>query len=105
MPDQQYYLRIMSQAEKEAVVTVVAVNSTQTLFTSQLALGYKRKNFSVYNSGSEVCYYSYNVLATDSVDSMKIAVGAWIDLPVSTDIPVYFFTSSGTGELRVEELA
>ena len=111
MPGQEYYLRLLTQAEKEAVVTVVPLTDTPTRFLTQLEKGYKRKNFSVFNSGSHTGYYSFSSTASTSGESMEVPISTWIDLPISAEkegdvsgeiIQVYFF---GSGEFRVEEMA
>ena len=109
-----YLLRLMSLGTKEAIVTAVTANLTPTEFTSQLTLGYKRKSLSVYNNSdlsSGECHYSYIASATNGSLSHPIPKGAKIEIPVSTDISVYFFASTETttsgelGDLRVEEVS
>jgi len=106
------YLRLMLNGAKEAVVTAVTVDLTPTKFTSQLSAGYKRKSLSVYNnsnSASGECHYSYSASATSENLSHPIPKGAKIEIPVTTDVDVYFFAdtilSGEIGDLRVEEVA
>ena len=106
------YLRLMLNGAKEAVVTAVTVDFTPTKFTSQLTSGYKRKFLYVYNnsdSASGECHYSYSSDATSQSLSHPIPKGAKIEIPVTTDVDVYFFAdtvlSGEIGDLRVEEVA
>ena len=101
------YLRLMVNSDKEAVITVVAADSTPTKFTSQLTEGYKRKTLSAYNnsgSASGECYYSYIVSATTESLSHPIPKGTKIDISITTDIDIFLFSDPGElGDLRIEE--
>ncbi len=100
----------MVQGDKEGKITTVPLSGiTPTLFSSQLANGQTRKRLSVYNNSNTASgesYYSYSAAATVSASSMAIPVGSMLQIPVSSDIPVYFFCKSGEkADLRVEEIA
>ena len=106
------YLRLMLNGDKEAVVTAITVDLTPTKFTSQLTSEYKRKFISVYNnsnSASGECHYSFSPSATSENLSQPIPKGAKIEIPVTTDIDIYFFAdtilSGEIGDLRIEEVA
>ena len=102
-------LRVMVNGDKEAKITTVAVTPTPTLFTSQLANGFPRKSICVYNnsnSASGECYYGYSNAITPSSGSRPIPLGSVIEIPVTTNIPVYFSCVAGElGDIRVEEIA
>ena len=102
-------LRVMVNGDKEAKITSVAVNLTPTLFTSQLVNGFPRKAVWVYNNSnvhSGECYYGYSAAITPSSASRPIPIGAVIEIPVTTNIPIYFCCVAGElGDLRVEEVA
>jgi len=103
-----YLARLQSQATKELKITSVPVFGSADLFTSQLTSGYSRKGFCAYNNSNsasgEIVFGNSDVTASNG---MPIPKGAAFDIPVSTDIPIYFCnTVSGeTGNLRVIEIA
>lgn len=110
--EMEYLLRLMVNGDKEAKVTAVTADLTPTKFTSQLTLEYKRKILAVYNnsdSASGECHYSYSASATTASLSHPIPKGSKIEIPVSTNVDVYFFAdtvlSGEIGDLRVEEIA
>ena len=102
------YLRLMINGDKELKVTNVRATGVAALFTSQLSSGYKRKAFSVYNNSiaaSGECYWGGSD-ATPNNASMPIPKGAFFELPVTTDLNVYFVADSGEiGDLRIIEIA
>ena len=108
MSQTDLYLRLMSQADKEMVVTAVDVFGTPAKFTSQLTLGYSRKGAAGYNSSDaasgEIVFGPAGVTAATG---MVIPKGAIFDFPISTAVDIYFCnTISGeTGNLRVVEIA
>jgi len=103
-----YLARLNSIATKEFKCTAVDIFGGPTLFTSQLTTGYTRKGFAVYNNSDsasgEIVFGSSNVTEGNG---MVIPKGAIFDIPLSTDLPVYFCnTVSGEiGNLRVIEIA
>ena len=103
-----YLARLNSQATKELSTTAVTVTGTPTKFTSQLTSGYTRKGFGAYNSSNsasgEIAWGSSSLTAANG---MLIPKGSIVDIPVSTDIDLYFCnTVSGEyGDLRVVEIA
>jgi hypothetical protein len=102
-------LRVMVYGDKEAKITAVHATLTPTLFTSQLANGFPRKAVFVHNASntdSGESYYGYSDDITPSIKSVPIPVGQAIEIPVTTNIPLYFCCLSGqNGDLRVEEVA
>jgi len=106
--EQTYLARLASIATKEFAITAVDVFGSPTLFTSQLAEGYVRKGFGVFNNSDsasgEVAWGSATVTGGTG---MLIPKGSIFDIPVSVDLPVYFCnTISGEiGNLRVVEIA
>ena len=106
--EQTYLARLASIATKELKVSAVEVFGTPTLFTSHLTSGYVRKGFGCLNwsnsASGEIVFGNSDVTAANG---MVIPKGAVFDIPVSTDIPIYFCnTVSGeTGNLRVIEIA
>uniref|UniRef100_A0A6M3J8Y0 Uncharacterized protein n=1 Tax=viral metagenome TaxID=1070528 RepID=A0A6M3J8Y0_9ZZZZ len=105
------YLRYIIQANKEAKVTAVQAHPVGPLteFTSQLTEEQPRKGIAAYNNSDAAsgdCYYGYNAGISPSGESMPIPLGAFIPIPISTDISVFFCAASGEhGDIRVEELA
>ena len=102
-------LRVMVNGDKEAVITAVPVTPIPSIFTSQLVDGFPRKAIFAYNNSdlaSGECYYGYNPNISVSRESRPIPIGAVVEIPVTTNIPVYFCCVSGEkGDLRVEEIA
>ncbi len=102
-------LRDMTNANNEAKITAVAVTLTPTQFTSALTLGYSRKAIWAYNNShvnSGECYYGYSASMSDKIGSRPIPVGSVVEIPVTTNIPIYFRCDSGElGDIRVEEIA
>jgi len=101
-----YLLRLMSQGDKELKTTAVEVFGDAAAFTSQTTNF--RKGFAAYNnsdSASGECVWGGSDLT--EANGMPIPKGAIVDIPVSTDIDVYFCnTLSGEiGNLRVVEIA
>ena len=106
--EQTYLLRLMSPGTKELKITAVDVFGSATLFESQLSAGYTRKGFGAYNqSNSASGEVVWGPAGVTEGTGMPIPKGAIVDIPVSTDIDVYFCnTVSGeTGNLRVIEIA
>jgi hypothetical protein len=102
-------LRVMVNGDKEAVITAVAVTPIPSLFTSQLVQGFPRKAIWAYNNShinSGECYYGYVSGITPIMYSRPIPVGAVVEIPVTTNIPLYFRSASGElGDIRIEEIA
>jgi len=107
-----YLLRLMSQATKEVQATSVEVTTTATVFTSELTTEYKRKGFLAYNNSNPAsgeCYWGTSTVTTAT--GQVIPKGAQVDIPVSTDIDIYFvsetdvYGSGEYGDLRVLEIA
>ena len=103
-------LRLLVQADKEGKVTPVTVTPIVTEFTSQLVSGEFRKSLAAYNhsdAASGEIFYSFTKDSVDvSGECMVIPKGSLVDIPVASNLSVYFFTPSGEwGNLRVEELA
>jgi len=98
----------MSQGTKEMAITSVPVFGSADLFTTHLTSGYSRKGLCAYNNSNsasgEIVFGNSDVTAANG---MIIPKGAAFDIPVSTDIPIYFCnTVSGEiGNLRVIEIA
>ena len=109
MSEIAYLLRLLTQGDKEAVVTAVNVTDVATKFTSQLAEGYSRKHLNVYNnsnSASGECFYGFSSGITREEGSQPLPKGEKVLIPVSTDIDIYFVSCSGEiGDLRVEEVS
>lgn len=108
MSELQYLMRLASIATKELKITAVECHGAAELFTSQLTEGFVRKGFGIYNnsddSSGEVVWGPEGVTVATG---MPIPKGSVADLPVSTDLPVYFMnTVSGeNSDLRVLEIA
>jgi len=102
----EYLLRLQSQADKEFKISAVEVFGDPAIFTSQLT--YFRKGFAAYNNSDsasgEIVWGGSDVTGATG---MPIPKGAIMDIPVSTDLGVYFCnTVSGEiGNLRVVEIA
>ncbi len=109
MGEMSKLLRFLVQGDKEGKITAVTATPTVTKFTSQLENGQPRKALAVYNhsdSASGDCFYAYESDVDISGESMVLPKGALVDIPVASDIDVYFFTEIGElGNLRVEEIA
>lgn len=107
------YLRLMIQSDKEAVITSVDVTGTPAqLFTSQLSSGHTRKAINVINnavastSGSGELFYGYTTVMSPSGESMSLTKNERVNIPVASNIDIYFCCDSGEfGNVRVEELA
>ena len=103
-----YLLRLQSQATKELKTSAVDVFGDPAVFTSQLALGYSRKGLGAYNNSDaasgEIVWGSSDLTAANGIPIPK---GAMVDIPCSTEVPVYFCnTVSGEiGNLRIVEIA
>jgi hypothetical protein len=102
-----YLLRLMSQATKEVKAVSIEITSTATKLTSQLTTGYTRKGLFAYNSSdaaSGECYWGMSDVTINT--GQVIPKGAQVDIPVSTDLDVYFICESGElGDLRTLEIA
>jgi len=107
-------LRLLVQADKQAVITKVVPTPTPTQFTSQITAN-TRKGIGVYNhtqhanSESGECFFSFaSAGMSPSGESMPIPQGSIWDIPVADVIavPIYFQSVSGeVGDLRVIEVA
>ena len=102
------YLRLMSQADKEFKTTALEVFGGPAKFTSQLIEGYTRKGFYAYNnsdSASGETVWGGSDLTEGN--GIPIPKGAWMDLPISTDLDVYFanVNSGEISNLRILEIA
>lgn len=106
-------LRLLVQADKQAVITQVTPTPVPALFESQIDLN-TRKGIGVYNATvhanteSGECFFGFSTAMSPSGESMPIPMGTVWDLPVAAvdAIPVYFQSVSGeTGDLRVIEVA
>ena len=104
--EQTRLLRLMSQADHELKTTAVEVFGSPTVFTPQTTRF--RKGFAAYNNSDsasgEIVWGGSDLT---EANGMPIPKGAIVDIPVSTDIDVYFCnTLSGEiGNLRVVEIA
>lgn len=102
-----YLLRLMSQATKEVKAVPIEITPTATKFTSQLTTGYTRKGLFAYNNSdaaSGECFWGMSDVTV--VAGQVIPKGAQVDIPVSTDLDVYFICESGElGDLRALEVA
>ena len=101
-----FHLRLLSQADKQLKTTAVTVTGTPTKFTSQVTQF--RKGIAAYNnsnSASGECAWGGSDLT--AANGMLIPKGSIVDIPVSTNIDLYFCnTVSGeNGDLRVVEIA
>jgi len=110
MSEMAKLLRFLVQGDKEAKITQVSASITATKFTPQLT--YARKGMAVYNNSNDAsgeCYYGFTATMSPSGESMPIPKGAVVNIPVSTDIDVYFLSFSGEvgqqGDLRVIEIS
>ena len=101
-----FLLRLMSQGDKELKTTAVEVFGGPAKFTSQTTAF--RKGLAAYNNSDsasgEIVWGGSDVTEANGVPIPK---GAMVDIPVSTDVDVYFCnTVSGEiGNLRVVEIA
>ena len=104
------YLRFLVQADKEAVVSVVAVTDSPAQQTTSLTGGNTRKAIGVYNNSdtsSGECYYGFSNSVSSS-NGMPLTKGIMTNIPVAyvDAIDLYFVAESGElGELRVIELS
>jgi hypothetical protein len=102
-------LRLMVQADQEAVVTAVLVTATPTKFTSQLQLGQDRKRLKVYNASngsSGECCFGFSDDISTTYKSYPIPKGEDKIIEVAEAVDVYFVSATGeTGDFRVQELA
>lgn len=102
------YLKLLAQAEQEAVITSIRAVPTATLFVTQLTSENTRKSIAVYNNSHNLsgeCYYGYSSQMTPQTGSVPLLKSSMIEIPVLSAIPVYFCSASGEiGDLRVEEL-
>ena len=105
-------LRCLVNGDKEAVITAVSVALTPSLFSSQLVNGFPRKAIFAYNqspnlsANSGECYYGYASNMSPTVGSHPIPNQSSVEIPVTTNIPIYFCCRSGEiGNLRIEEIA
>lgn len=106
MSEIEYLLRLLAQGDKELKTTAVDVFGDPSAFTSQTTefrKGMGAYNNSHRNSGEIV--YGGSDLTVDN--GIPIPKGAMADIPVSSDVDVYFCnTVSGElGNLRVVEIA
>jgi len=104
-----YLARLKANATKEIVTTAVDVFGDAAKFTSQLVLGYTRKRLIAFNnSGSSSGEVVWGNSAVTGDTGMIIPKDlAAVDIPVQTDVDVYF-VNSVSGELcnlRVVEIA
>ena len=107
-------LRLLVQADKQAVITKVVPSHTPTQFTSQITEN-TRKGISVYNATNHVnaesgeCFFGFESAGmSPSGESMPIPQGSVWDIPVAAteDIPLFLQSISGeTSDLRVMEIA
>ena len=103
-----YLMRLMSAGTKELKTTAVDVFGSPTLFESQLTSGYSRKGFGAMNNSNsasgEIVWGGSDLTEGNGIPIPK---GAMVDIPLSTDVDVYFCnTVSGEiGNLRVVEIA
>jgi len=111
MSEIAYYLRLLVQADKEAVITPVTLSSdTPSKFSSELTSEQTRKGIAAYNnsdSGSGECYYGFTAVVAPGT-GMPIPKGAMVNIPVADvdAIDLYFVGTSGEiGDLRVIEVA
>lgn len=108
MSESQFLLRFNAPGTKELKTTAVDVFGGAAAFTSQLTSGYTRKFLAAYNNSDSA---SGEVVwgASDLTEGngMPIPKGSIVDIPLSTDVSVYFCnTVSGEiGNLRVVEIA
>ena len=106
--ESDYLARLKSNADKEVKTAAVSVTGTPTKFTSQLTEDYFRKQISAYNNthadSGEVVWGPSTLTAANG---LIIPKGVIVDIPVSTDIDVYFCnTISGeASDLRIVEMA
>ncbi len=105
-------LRLLVQADKQAVITRVVPSHIPTQFTSQITAN-TRKGISVYNNSdaaSGESFYGFDSeTMSPSGESMVIPKGyPQTDIPIAetSDILLYFQAVSGeTCDLRVMEIA
>ena len=103
-----YLMRLMSAGTKELKTFAVDVFGDPAEIASQLSSGYSRKAIGIYNNSNaasgEVLWGTSDL---SEANGMVMPKGAFVDVPVSTDLPVYVMnTVSGeTGNLRVVEIA
>ena len=103
-----YLLRLMSQATKEFKTTALEVFGGPAKFTSQLTEGYTRKGFYAYNnSDSASGEVGWGGADLTEGNGIPIPKGAWMDIPISTDLDVYFanMNSGEISNLRILEIA
>ena len=103
-----FHLRLQSQADNEIKTTAVDVFGGAAKFTSQLTSKYFRKGFFVYNNSDSA---SGELVWGDSTvteaDGIPVPKGAWMEIPVSTDLDIYFanVNSGEISNMRVLEIA
>ncbi len=108
MPSWDFYLRLMTQANVEALVTPINVTGTAAQFSTYLTGGNTRKAISAYNNSdanSGELYYGFSSAVTPH-NGMPIPKGAVQDIPIASgeSIQLWFVADSGQqGDLRVEE--
>ena len=108
MSEISYYLRLNSPGAKELKTYAIDVFGDPAEVTSQLASGYSRKGMCFYNNSNtasgEILWGGSDLSESNG---MVIPKGAAVDIPLSTDVPVYVMnTISGEiGNLRVVEIA
>jgi hypothetical protein len=102
-------LRLQSPAVKEIATQQYSplAEISGEAFVSTLSEGYSRKRLIVYNathaSSGEVYFGEVGVTPSTG---MLLKKAEWIELPIGSDLDVYFVSSSATGvEIRVVELA
>jgi hypothetical protein len=106
--EQTFLLRFNAPGTKELKTTAVDVFGSAQEFTSRLTSGYTRKFIAAYNQSNtasgEIVWGSSNLTEANGIPIPK---GSIVDIPLSTDVPVYFCnTVSGEiGNLRVVEIA
>jgi hypothetical protein len=100
-------VRLLVPADKEFKVTAVTATQTATKFTSSLTSGYKRRAIAAYNNShdnSGECYWGGSTVVAGN--GMPIPKGSIVEVPVTTDLDIYFVADSGQiGDLRVIEIA
>ena len=107
-------LRLLVQADKQAVITKLVPSHNPTQFTSQITEN-TRKGIGVYNHSNNAnaesgeCFFGFTSAGmSPSGESMPIPQGSVWDIPIAetSDISLYFQSISGeTGDLRVIEVA
>ncbi len=107
MSNEDRYLRLLIQSDKELKTTAVNVTTTATIFSTSLTSGYKRRGFAAYNNSnndSGECYWGGSDVTV--ANGMPIPKGAVWALPVASGQATSpYFVADNTANLRIIEMA